>query len=252
MATIQSIAPLILFILMVPSVLTLQEKFEIDPSQAESWLKESKETFDPASWEGFREFQSLEEFLKELQGTDEAYVLFYNREDNATYSTSPFFKTSSEILKESKPLLPTWTVDMVASPEISNYYGIPTTQTIVFYFYKKAPIVFKFDHMEKTKRPIDQWMKDVKMKADGVREVKDENDLDVFENSNNLIFMVVDKDKEHLAHMMAAVGFNYPELSFSYMLRSESTLQLEKDINEEYGFSDQTEGSRSFNLVKNL
>jgi hypothetical protein len=239
---------LILFSFFLSGILTLQEKFDVEKTDADSWLEESKKTFQPSEWDGFTEPESLEEFLNLIDSREDAYVLFYNRDDNSTYSTSPFFKTSTEILFQSKPKMGALTVDMMKTPEIANYYGIPSSHTIVFYFYKKAPIVFKLDQMEKTKKPIDQWMKDVQNKVKNTRIVKEENDLDVFENSNNLVFLIIDEDQKSVGEMLAAVGFNYPDLQFAYMIRTEETRQLEQDINEQYGFTDANEGSKIVNF----
>lgn len=233
----------ICLVLLVSNIFTLQEKFEVDTTEAESWLTESKNTFQPSEWENFTEPESLEEFLKLLDEKEDAYVLFYNRDDNATYSTSPFFKTSTEILFQSKPNMGAMTIDMMKTPDIPNYYGVPNTHSIVFYFYKKAPIVFKLDQMERTKKPVDQWMKDVQQYVRNIRIVKEENDLDVFESSNNLVFLIVDKDQKNFAEMFSALGFNYPDLHFAYMIRSKHTLPFEKDINDFYMFKDITEGS---------
>ena len=170
--------------------------------------------------------------------------MFYNTNDDTTYSTTPFFTTSANILKQSNENLATWTVNMLETPDIPNYYGIPNTNTTVFYFYNRAPVVFKFDHMEKTKQPIDVWMKNVRRKADNIKVVNDENDLDVFENSNRLIFMIVDEEQKDIAEMMAAVAFNYSDMQFSYMLRTDKTMAIEEEINEQYAFSGPDEGSK--------
>ena len=133
---------------------------------------------------------------------------------------------------------------MEEHPEIPDFYGLNSSQSMVLYFHNRAPIVFKFDQMQKTKQPIDSWMKDVKTKVQNVRVVKDEGDLDVFENSNSLMFLIVDEDNRDLGEMFAGVSINYPDLQFAYMLRNKSTKQLEQEINEQYSFPDVTEGSK--------
>lgn len=233
-----------LLCLLARPLFALQEKFEVDPSNADEWLNDSKDSFSPEEWVDFHQFENLEAFQTALKSEEEVYIFFYNKDDPGTYSIHPFYKTSADIMKLTNPQMPTWTVDMAKTPEIPLHYSLDTRVSCVFYFYKGAPILFKFDQMEKTKKPIDQWMRDVKQMVSKVRVVKDENDMDVFENSSRLIFMFVDEENRWMAEMMAALGFNYPELTFAYMVRHENSMGVEDEVNGWYGFENDTTGSK--------
>jgi hypothetical protein len=244
---ILSLTNLISILLLFPlRTLSLQEKFEVDPSIHEDWLQEARDSFNPSEWEDFDLLDSLEDFLSGVKSKDEVFVFFYDMDDPGTYSIHPFFRTSSMIMKQSNPNLPTWIVDMKASPQIPQYFGMQNNLSCVFFFYKGAPILFKFDQMEKTKKPIDQWMREVKQRVNLVKKIEDESNMDVLENSNRVMLMIVDEEHLALAETFSALGFNYPELSFSYMVRSELTRPLEKEINETYNLKDEVTGSKSF------
>jgi hypothetical protein len=221
-----------------------QSSFQVDPTKAEGWLKQRKEKFNPASWSDSSEVDSLERFLQVINNNKEVYVFMHNRNDNGTFSMSPFFKTTSKALHDVNPTLPILTVDMEKSPEIAGHFGIPPSHTITLYFHRRAPIILKYDQIEKSKRPVEKWMKKVKSKIEKIQKIETENDLDLFENSNKLMLIIVDKEKEYLGEMFASVSYNYLDLDFSYMVRDESTRDLENQINSQYGFDDITEGGK--------
>ena len=222
--------------------LALQQTYEVDPERANEWLNEAKNHFNPAEWKFSDDIDSLEEFKGIVESNLENYVMFYNPDDSSTYSTSPFFKTSCEILLESKSKLRNITVNLKEHREIAGYYGIPPSNTLIAYFYHGAPIMFKFDHLQKTKRPVDVWISNVQEKAKNVRKIQHEDDMDIFENSNHVIFLITDEGQESYGQLFSALSYNYQELQLGWMVRNESTAALEKQINERHGFSTITGG----------
>ena len=137
---------------------------------------------------------------------------------------------------------------MQKSTEISKFYGLHESHTITLYFHRAAPIGLNMDQVERSQRPVFNWMKMVKEKIKHVTIVQGENDLEAFENSQFLMFMIVDEENKKTAEMFASLSFNYPELTFSYMIRNDSNKELEKKINSDYQLEDVTQGSKYFIL----
>lgn len=223
-----------------------KEPFEVDPKLAEEWLARAKKNFNPKSWANSADIDSLDSFQQLLDTHDEIYALFYNASDNSTFSTSPFFKTTSMALHDDDPGFPIITVDLANAVDIAKYYGLSSAHTIVLYFYQKAPIVFKYHEIERSPRPLRKWMDEVKQKVKGVVKMESEKDLMAFENSDNLMFLMVEEGREDMGRMFAAVSANYPDLQFSWMVKDEYTQGLQEDVCEEYKLACQASGSNIF------
>ena len=239
--TITKLIPTLLCLLLIIPIKSTTQP--LSPEQAEAWMKEAQSKFDPSSWSDSDECDSLKRFLQILDSNDEVYVFFYNKQDKRTFSASPFFKTTSRSLHDMNPSLPILTVNMETSKDISSYYGLPGTHSISMYFFQGTPIVLKMNQIEKSQRPVFNWMEKMKQKVGQVRKVESEDDLDAFENSSILKFLIINKEDSKLGNMFAALSANYPELGFSYMVRSEATAGLEEQINKDYDLRPVSKGS---------
>ena len=247
--------PLVEYTMILVTILAIffssnfSKQFEVDPKLSEQWLKNARDKFNPESWNNSMEVESKDQFMDIITRNKEVYVFFYNRKDNTTFSLSPFFKTTSMALHDDNPSFPIITIDMEKTSDIAELYGIPPTHSIIMYFYQKAPIVVKFDQMEKSSRPIQEWMKKVKTKVEKVQVIRNQDDLDMFENMNKLVLLIVDKEQESLANTFAALSFNYFDLNFSFILRDEETVKLEKEINDQFDVENHTSGSKHLFLL---
>lgn len=223
---------------------TLANQFQIDPKLSEEWLKRAQNNFKPETWDNSVEMDSLEQFLDVIDRNEEVYAFFHNRQDNGTFSLSPFFKTTSMSLRDTDGSFPVVTADLTKLPELAAYYGIPSTHSIIFYFYHKSPIVLKFDQVEKSPRPLEKWIKRVKELVQKVPVIASSEDLEIFENSSKLKLLIVDKQREALTKMFAALSFNYLDLDFAYLIRDASMIKLERDIEQEFELERVDSGSR--------
>jgi hypothetical protein len=85
-------------------------------------------------------------------------------------------------------------------------------------------------------------MKKVKTHVEKVIQVESENDMDSLENFDKLILLIVDEENKQIADMFASLSYNYLDLGFSFMLRNESTKELEKQLNLQYDLGDDVSG----------
>lgn len=241
--------------MMVPDFQVQDSPHDFDYSKAGEWLENAKQKFNPDMWnytQTARSFGQFEEFMKE-----DLYVFFYNKKDESTYSKAPFYRTTCNVLFDNHEKVKCITVDMEATPQIPKFFGLHPAQTLTIYFKDKAPIPVNMDNVKQSRNPVGEWMERIRSVINQVVEIKEEDDVEVFEEEAPIAFLVVEEGNEEVVKIFSGMSANYSEMVFAYLVRNDETEKLESMINEKKrllksGKSKITNFFRNYNYFQSL
>ena len=216
--------------MMVPDFKVQDSPHDFDYSKAGEWLKNAKEKFNPEMWnytEMARSLGQFEEFMNQ-----DLYVFFYNKQDESTYSKAPFYRTTCNVLFDKKENAKCITVNMEDTPQIPKFFGLHTNHTLTIYFKDKAPIPVNMDNIKQSKNPVGEWMGRIRNVINQVIEIKEEDDIEVFEEEAPIVFLAVEQGNDEIVKIFSGLSANYPEMIFTFLVRNSETEALENMINK--------------------
>ena len=217
---------------MAPDFEVNNSPHNFDHSKSVEWFETAKKKFNPDLWNYTQGADSLAKFEEFMKG--DILVFLYNRKDNSTYSKSPFYRTTCNVLFDKKEKAKCITVDMDSCPEIPEYFGLHAEQTMTIYFKDGAPIPVNMDQVKQSRNPIGEWIQRADYKIKRVVRIENEDDIEVFEEEAPIVFLVLEEGKEDLGKVFAGLSVNYPEMVFAWLVRSEKTEEFEDQINAQY------------------
>jgi hypothetical protein len=215
-----------------------QKKGGNEAVNQEDWIQESRANFNPKSWDNVSDIETMEEMLEIVSSSAEVLCFFYNTNDDATFTYSPFFTSSVTLMKPKNKSMKMITFDINKNPAIARYYAFNQDFSTILYFYKGSAHPININKLNSYKQSIDSWMSDIKTKAFKIKRLNSLEFANTLDDGEKQIILITSEDKKELMGMFESMSSLFPEFEFIVIVRNEITLSLEKRLNEDFEFAE--------------